>query len=282
MTKIHAIYQGKLSPIDEIKVSPLSRAYTFSDSIYEVIPYFSGQPLCFKEHINRMRDSAEKMNLNVDFETVTNEISTLAEALSLKNGYVYYQISRGIDIIRSHMYENDIEIEKFGYALPMNFPSSSISAMLCDDDRWGRCDIKSTSLLGNVLSMNQAKSMGCQEVVMHRDGIVTEAGASNVFYFDSSGSIRTAALSENILPGITREILINSLKESSYNVIEGNCNVSDLDDSPCIWLTSSTKGMLPLKNLIGTNYKLNKSFKGFEEISKLFSSAMQSHLAASE
>ena len=156
MSKIHAIYQGKLSPIDEIKVSPLSRAYTFSDSIYEVIPYFSGQPLCFKEHINRMRNSAEKMNLNVDFDTVTNEISTLAEALSLKNGYVYYQISRGIDIIRSHMYEHDIEIEKFGYALPMDFPSSSISAMLCDDDRWGRCDIKSTSLLGNVLSMNQA------------------------------------------------------------------------------------------------------------------------------
>ena len=90
--------------------------------------------------------------------------------------------------------------------------------MLCDDDRWGKCNIKSTSLLGNVLSMNKAKSLGCQEVVMHRGGFMTEAGASNVFYFDASGAVRTSALSENILPGITRQILINALKDTSYCV----------------------------------------------------------------
>ena len=167
MTDISAIYQGKLATLDQIRVSPLSRAYTFSDSIYEVIPYFSGKPLCFKEHFDRMTESAHQMNMIVDFERVSNDIQQLESALADLDGYIYYQISRGIDIIRSHLYQDDLEIERFGYALPSKPNASPISAMLCDDDRWGKCNIKSTSLLGNVLSMNKAKSLGCQEVVMH-------------------------------------------------------------------------------------------------------------------
>ena len=280
MTNISAIYQGKLRTLDQIRVSPLSRAYTFSDSIYEVIPYFSGKPLCLKEHFDRMIESAHQMDMSVDFESVRYDIKQLEAALVEQDGYIYYQISRGIDMIRSHLYQDDLELERFGYAMPSISSSSAISAMLCDDDRWGKCNIKSTSLLGNVLSMNKAKSLGCKEVVMHRGGFMTEAGASNVFYFDSSGVIRTSALSENILPGITRQILINALKGSSYSVQEGKCAIEDFNSSPCIWLTSSTKGLLPLSNLIGTDYKLRENYQGYLDISELFKSAMQSHLEA--
>ena len=198
MTNIPAIYQGKLNTLDQIMVSPLSRAYTFSDSIYEVIPYFSGKPLCFKQHFDRMIKSSNLMSLNVNFESVAEDIQELAATLINQDGYVYYQITRGVDLVRSHMYEDDLEIERFGYAMPTSFPSSAIRALLCEDDRWGQCNIKSTSLLGNVLAMNKARSLDCQEVVMHRDGFMTEAGASNVFYFDSAGSVRTSSFSENI------------------------------------------------------------------------------------
>ena len=282
MTNITAIYQGKLSTLDQIKVSPLSRAYTFSDSIYEVIPYFSGKPLYYEEHFDRMTQSANLMSLNINFESVVNDIKELAATLTNQDGYIYYQISRGVDLIRSHFYEDDLAIERFGYAMPARFPSSPISAMLCEDDRWGKCNIKSTSLLGNVLAMNKAKSQGCQEVVMHKDGIMTEAGASNVFYFDSTGSIRTSSLSENILPGITRQILIKALENSPYSVKEGNCAISDFNDSPCMWLTSSTKGMLPLTNLIGADYKLEENYKGYHDVAGLFNSAMKLHLEALE
>ena len=78
MTNITAIYQGKLSTLDQIKVSPLSRAYTFSDSIYEVIPYFSGKPLYYEEHFDRMTQSANLMSLNINFESVVNDIKELA------------------------------------------------------------------------------------------------------------------------------------------------------------------------------------------------------------
>jgi D-alanine transaminase len=282
MTNIPAIYQGKLNTLDQIKVSPLSRAYTFSDSIYEVIPYFSGRPLCFKEHLARMIQSANLMSLNVNFESAISDIQMLATTLSNQDGYVYYQISRGIDPIRSHIFQDDLEIERFGYAMPTSFASDPISAMLCDDERWGKCNIKSTSLLGNILAMNKAKLQGCQEVVMHRGGFMTEAGASNVFYFDSNGSVRTSSLSENILPGITREILITALQDTPYSVKEGSCAISDFNNSPCIWLTSSTKGMLPLINLNGTEYKLEENYQGYREVEELFNSAMRLHLEASE
>ena len=282
MTNIPAIYQGKLNTLDQIKVSPLSRAYTFSDSIYEVIPYFLGKPLCYKEHFDRMIQSSHLMGLDVDFDSATKDIKELAATLNNQDGYVYYQISRGVDMVRSHIYQDDLEIERFGYAMPASFPSSAISAMLCDDDRWGRCNIKSTSLLGNVLAMNKAKSLGCQEVVMHKDGFMTEAGASNVFYFNSAGSVRTSSLSENILPGITRSILIEALKGTPYSVKEGSCSIADFNDSPCIWLTSSTKGILPLSTLIGTEYKFEENFHGYLDIAELFNSAMQSHLSVSE
>ena len=282
MTNIPAIYQGKLNTLDQIKVSPLSRAYTFSDSIYEVIPYFLGKPLCYKEHFDRMIQSSHLMGLDVDFDSVTKDIKELAATLNNQDGYVYYQISRGVDMVRSHIYQDDLEIERFGYAMPASFPSSAISAMLCDDDRWGRCNIKSTSLLGNVLAMNKAKSFGCQEVVMHKNGLMTEAGASNVFYFDSAGLVRTSSLSENILPGITRSILIEALKNTPYSVKEGSCSIADFNDSPCIWLTSSTKGILPLTTLIGTEYKFEENFHGYLDIAELFNSAMQSHLSVSE
>ena len=156
MTDIPAIYQGKLQTLDQIRISPLSRAYTFSDSIYEVIPYFSGKPLCFMEHIDRMKKSASVMGLDINYEEVIGEIKELANTLTNHDGYVYYQISRGVDLVRSHLYQDDLEIERFGYAMPASFPTSAVSAMLCNDERWGRCNIKSTSLLGNILAMNKA------------------------------------------------------------------------------------------------------------------------------
>ncbi len=113
---------------------------------------------------------------------------------------------------------------------------------------------------------------------MHRNGLMTEAGASNVFYFNSEGVVRTSALSENILPGITRQILINALEGTAFSVKEGNCNIEDFNTSPCIWLTSSTKGLLPLTNLIGSDYELQENYKGYLEVSEIFQSAMQSLL----
>lgn len=280
MNHISAIYQGQLDSLENIKVSPFSRAYTFSDSVYEVIPYFDGVPLCFQMHIERLKLSLEMSGISVDMSIVQAEIQKLALELKSKNGYVYFQISRGVDELRSHLHQDDMIAERFGYVVSIDLLSNPISAMLCADNRWAHCNIKSTSLLGNVLLMNQARSQGCKEVVMHRNNYLTEAGASNVFYLNAEGIVRTSALNENILPGITREILINALAHGPFKVEEGKCNIEDFDSSPCIWLSSSTKGLLPLNKLIGTKYIYEESNESFEEINKIFNAAVQSHLLA--
>ncbi|MDA9675970.1 aminotransferase class IV [Pseudomonadota bacterium] len=280
MNKISAIYQGQLDSLENIKVSPFSRAYTFSDSVYEVIPYFDGVPLCFQMHLERLKLSLKMSGISVDMPIVQAEIQKLALELKSKNGYVYFQISRGVDELRSHLHQDDMIAERFGYVVSIDLFSNPISAMLCADNRWAHCNIKSTSLLGNVLLMNQSRSQGCKEVVMHRNNYLTEAGASNVFYLNAEGIVRTSALNENILPGITREILINALADSPFKVEEGKCNIEDFDSSPLIWLSSSTKGLLPLNKLIGTKYTYEESNDSFEEINKIFNAAVQSHLLA--
>ena len=280
MNSISAIYQGQLDSLENIKVSPFSRAYTFSDSVYEVIPYFDGIPLCFQMHIERLKLSLEMSGISVDMSIVQSEIQKLALELKSKNGYVYFQISRGIDELRSHLHQDDMIAERFGYVVSIDLFSKPISAMLCADNRWAHCNIKSTSLLGNVLLMNQARSQGCKEIVMHRNNYLTEAGASSVFYLNAEGIVRTSALNENILPGITREILINALAHGPFKVEEGKCNIEDFDSSTCIWLSSSTKGLLPLNKVIGTQYIYEESNESFEEINKIFNAAVQSHLLA--
>jgi len=218
--------------------------------------------------------------ISVDMSIVQTEIQKLALELKSKNGYVYFQISRGVDELRSHLHQDDMIAERFGYVVSIDLFSNPISAMLCADNRWAHCNIKSTSLLGNVLLMNQSRSQGCKEVVMHRNNYLTEAGASNVFYLNAEGIVRTSALNENILPGITREILINALADGPFKVEEGKCNIEDFDSSPLIWLSSSTKGLLPLNKLIGTKYTYEESNDSFEEINKIFNAAVQSHLSA--
>ena len=282
MKGVPAIYQGQMSSLEDIRVSPLSRAYTFSDSVYEVIPYFAGRPLCFQSHIERLESSLLLSHISVDIDLISSELHLLGSELLDQDGYVYFQVSRGVDQVRAHFYADNLVAERFGYAFKTTFPTQPITAMLCEDNRWAHCNIKSTSLLGNVLSMNQAQQHGCNEIVMHRGGFLTEAGASNVFYINDQGVIRTSALTENILPGITREILLEALSASKFQVEEGKCEIKDFDASPALWITSSTKGLLPLTKLVGSNYSFQEKDQNYLSIKKIFTEAVELHLSAAK
>ena len=242
MKHILAIYNGNFDSLDKIKVSPLSRAYTFSDSVYEVIPFYNSNIIAFDDHIARLEKSCNALSFSIRILDISNEILELITKSKIQHGYIYYQVSRGIDNLRSHMFDKDLSIETFGYAVEHIFKSQSLKVMLCEDLRWQRCDIKSTSLLGNVMSMNNAKNLGCDEVIMHKDNIITEGGASNIF-FANDECVFTPHLSKNILPGITRELLIKDIKKAGIKVEEGIFTIDDLIKAKSIWLTSSTKGL---------------------------------------
>ena len=255
MKKIYAVYNGSFSNLKDIKISPLSRAYTFSDSVYEVIPFYNFSPIAFKLHMKRLQNSCDALGISISIDTISDEINLLIKDSKLENGYVYYQISRGVDTLRSHMYEESLDEETFGYAVEHNFDSNTLKVSLCEDVRWQRCDIKSTSLLGNVLSMNQAKKNGCSEVIMHKANLITEGGASNIF-FATDNCIYTPSLANNILPGITRELLIEEIRNLGLNFEEGNYSVEELSNAKSIWLTSSTKGLAQVVEVVNLQTNL--------------------------
>ena len=271
MKDIHAVFNGRFDSLGNIKISPLSRAYTFSDSVYEVIPFYNSNIIAFEKHILRLKKSCDSLSFCADIEEISKEITELIDKSNLNDGYVYYQISRGVDPIRSHMYEEDISIETFGYVLPHSFKSQNLKVMLCKDLRWQRCDIKSTSLLGNVMTMNSAKEKGCDEVIMHKNNIITEGGASNVFFSDDD-CVFTPKLSKNILPGITRELLIKEITAKGIKVKEGSYNADDLLSAKSIWLTSSTKGLAQVVEIVNQKTNLEIDHKLFEECNNIFTS----------
>jgi len=271
MEQIKAVFNGKFDSLENIQISPFSRAYTFSDSVYEVVPFYNSKPIAYDHHIKRLQYSSNALSMKINSNAISNEIEKLISLCVSESGYVYYQVTRGQDLIRSHMHSNDIELETFGYVLPHFFETKFLKIMICDDLRWGRCDIKSTSLLGNVLSMNMAKEKGCDEVVMHNDNILTEAGASNLF-FVKNGYICTPSLSNNILPGITRQILIDALGEIDIKVHEKDFTLEDLKAASSAWLTSSTKGIAPIEEIINLDCNLNLNDESYMIAKKTFDS----------
>ena len=269
MDKIYAVYNGRFNYLNEIKISPLSRAYTFSDSVYEVIPFCNSNLIAFKNHMNRLEKSCDALNLSLDINKTSSEILDLISRSKLINGYVYYQVSRGIDPIRSHIFDDSLTTETFGYVVDHAFKSQKLKVMICEDLRWQRCDIKSTSLLGNVLSMNDAKNHGCDEVIMHKNNLMTEGGASNIF-FANDDTVFTPALSNNILPGITRELLINEVKNIGIKVEEGDFQLRELENAHSIWLTSSTKGLAQVTEIINLETNVIEDHNLFKKCEQIF------------
>ena len=269
MDKIYAVYNSRFNYLNEIKISPLSRAYTFSDSVYEVIPFCNSNLIAFKNHMNRLEKSCDALNLSLDINKTSSEILDLISRSKLINGYVYYQVSRGIDPIRSHIFDDSLSTETFGYVVDHGFKSQKLKVMICEDLRWQRCDIKSTSLLGNVLSMNEAKNHGCDEVIMHKNNLITEGGASNIF-FANNDTVFTPALSNNILPGITRELLINEVKNIGIKVEEGDFQLRELENAHSIWLTSSTKGLAQVTEIINLETNVIEDHNLFQKCEQIF------------
>ena len=251
-----ASYNGKVDSIENIKVSPMSRAFLFSDSVYEVISFYKNKFIDFETHLDRLKHSLNETKISCSIKDCEAEIVKLLNESKLEDGYIYYQVSRGVDSIRSHFFEES-DCERFGFVEEFSFFNQSpLKVMLVDDIRWQRCDIKSTSLLGNVLQMNDAKSIGCNEILMHKNGELTEGGASNIFFVKNK-TIFTPKLSPNILPGITRHQVIKIINDQKLNFEEGSYGIDDLKEASSIWFTSTTKGIIGVEEIVNLETKIN-------------------------
>ena len=195
----------------EVKIDIEDRGYQFGDGIYEVIRIYDGYMYMEKEHLDRLWVSAEKIRMTLPFtrEELSQRLHRLAQEVGLENARVYFQVTRGTAKPRLHDFPNPKEVQPVLMAdiQPASRPSAKqnigIRAGFVEDKRWLHCDIKSISLLGNIMALDEAQQKGYDEAVLVRDGIVTEASASNlwmvkdeVLYTHPDGNL--------VLPGIAK------------------------------------------------------------------------------
>ena len=253
----YAYFNETFLPIEEVRISPLDRGFLFGDSVYEVIPVYEKKPFLFEEHILRLKRSLEETRISrpKQWENLEEIIGKLVELNRAINQSIYAQISRGVDINRSHIAEEDIEPTLFIMSSdltlnPYRYENNieGIKVSLQEDPRWKRCDIKATTLLPNIIALNEAVSSGSQDVIFYRNQEVTEGASSNIFLV-FQGEVFTPPQSKNILTGVTRNHVINLLKDLNLTISERVIYIEDLFEAEEIWLTSSTKEIQPVSEI---------------------------------
>ncbi|WP_211828950.1 D-amino acid aminotransferase [Kistimonas asteriae] len=252
---------GEILPLEKAQVSVLDRGFLFGDGVYEVIPVFHGYPLRLEEHLERLSASLTAIHLPVEI-TVLEWHAIFDQLLSRNAGQhqaLYIQISRGSYASRQHGFPAETRPTVFVMTMPL---APRITGSLDDvkggtaitapDQRWQRCDIKSTSLLGNVMHHQLALNSGATEAILvDAEGRVTEGSSSNVFIVRDE-TIITPPRSHKILSGITRALVLElAVNDGAYRCEERDVSVDELKNADEIWVTSSSKEMLPIIELNG-------------------------------
>ncbi|MDP5055145.1 MAG: aminotransferase class IV [Congregibacter sp.] len=252
---------GAFMPMSEAKISPMDRGFLFGDGIYEVIPSYSGRSVGLGPHLSRMQDglNAIDLSMTVDHDQWRDIVNELAASNEGDNLGIYIQVSRGADSKRNHAMPVGIEATRFAFAFEIPPPPQADKAAAkryevsaTRDLRWQRCNIKSTSLLGNVLHYQHGHAKGHHETLLfNAQDELTEAAACNVFIV-KDGVIATPLLDHQKLPGITRQMLLDMLhKHSSRKVEERVIHREEVDAADEVWLTSSSKEVAPVVAIEG-------------------------------
>lgn len=246
---------GEYLPQSQAKVSVLDRGFLFGDGVYEVIPVFSGKPLRLNQHLERLQRSMNRVLLKnpLTQEQWQKIFQILLDSNPGNDRSIYLQVTRGAAPMRDLSISVDIEPTVFVMVndiKPVDFTGleNGIEAVTVDDFRWRACDIKSISLIANVMIRLRANELNVMDAVMVRDGLVTEGTASNIFVVHH-GIISTPPKSDCLLPGITRDLVIELALANGFKLEERDIQQDELETADEIWLTSSTREIAPVVKL---------------------------------
>jgi D-alanine transaminase len=253
---------GTFEPLEEARISILDRGFLFGDGVYEVIPAYGGRLFRLEPHLERLQGSLDGIRLG-------NPLSREAwrevlEELLRRNRdpddprddqSLYLQVTRGVAPKRDHAFPAQERPTVLAMSNPIPAPAPElaqrgVSAIRLPDSRWQHCHLKTITLLANVLSRQQALDAGAGEAILVRDGLANEGAASNLFVV-SAGVLRTPPKSAKLLPGITRDLVLELARQHDIPCREEDIPAADLDQADEIWLTSSTREILPVTDLDG-------------------------------
>ncbi|MEC8126409.1 MAG: aminotransferase class IV [Pseudomonadota bacterium] len=236
-------------PIEQATISPMDRGFLFGDGVYEVMARVGGRIRAKSLHQERLQSSLDAIGLSVLVDDVFTDVDRLTEKAGLSDAKIYIQVTRGAASARDHAFPSKISPTVFltisEFAAVSQKPATAI---VRPDIRWRRNSIKSVSLLGNVLLMQEARESGAQEAILYHDNMVTEASTSNVFVIRSRCLI-TPPLSDLILPGITRHLVIEMASTVGLDVVEEPIRIDSLPDADGVFVSSSTRGLMPIVEL---------------------------------
>jgi D-alanine transaminase len=267
----------KYLDIQEAKISPLDRGFLFGDAIYEVIIAVNKKPFELDAHLTRLKKNISSLKYSLSDQFDLEE--TILEVISRNkflNQVIYVQISRGTDIVRDHIPSNDLTPTIFisSHELKTDFSTSSgEKAILLEDFRWRKSQIKATSLLANVIYRSEAKHQEVFETILCENGFITEGAVSNVFCCIDN-KIFTPPLTENILPGVTRKVILELIQDTSFEYEETKITVDSFLLAEEIWVTNSTKGVIPIIELDGKKIGSGLPGEKYLQISKAFLSKL--------
>jgi D-alanine transaminase len=247
---------GEFLPIEQAKVSVLDRGFIYGDGVYELVPVYRRQPYRMREHLARLNRSCAGIGLANPHDAAAWEsiIRDLIARMPFDDQAVYFQVTRGV-ARRDHAFPAGVAPTVFMMSNPLALPSAEqvergVAVITGPDERWLHCDLKTTSLLGNVLARQAAVDAGAVESVLFRDGYLTEASASNVLIV-KSGLIVAPPKENLILPGITYDATFDLARKGGLEVAIRPVSREEALGADEMWLSSSSKEVLAVTKVDG-------------------------------
>ncbi|MBV8095337.1 MAG: D-amino-acid transaminase [Acetobacteraceae bacterium] len=263
-----AYVNGRYLPQRAAVVNIEDRAVQFADSIYEVVHFYNARFIDEQGHLGRLERSLREISLTcpISPQGLRQVLREVAARNRLTHGLLYIQISRGV-ARRDHAFPTQptrptlVVSAKRLPAYPATPDAWAVRAITYPDHRWGRCDIKATGLLPNVLARQAARTQGAAEAILiDRDEMVTEGAATTVWMVDQSGALRTRPLDHAILPGCTREALAALLRDAGIDFEERAFSKAELYSASEIFLTGATSFVKPVVQL--DNFPVGEGITG--------------------
>ncbi|HSG76755.1 MAG TPA: D-amino acid aminotransferase [Burkholderiales bacterium] len=247
---------GRFLPLEQATVPVLDRGFIFGDGVYELIPVYSRAPFRMDEHLARLERSLAAVRIANPYarDKWRSIILELVAKQPWEDQGVYLQVTRGV-AKRDHAFPAGVEPTVFAMSNPLVNPpqelvEKGVAAVSAPDNRWLRCDIKSISLIGNVLLRQASADAGAAETILFRDGILTEASASNVFVA-KNGVVLSPPKSNLILPGITYDVVVEIAQQLGLALEFRDIRESEVRAADELWVTSSSKEILAVVELDG-------------------------------
>jgi D-alanine transaminase len=250
-----AYLNGEFLPLSETRISVMDRGFLFGDGVYEVIPVYGGRLFRLEHHLKRLQNSLDAIRISNPLAPAEWHLmlTKLVESNEAEDQAVYLQVTRGVAEKRDHAFPADVTPTLFAMSTPMTESVDidaipGVSAVTLEDIRWNLCNVKAITLLPNVLLRQQAIDGGGTEAILIKNGLAIEGAASNVFIV-SNGLLITPANGPSLLPGITRDLVIELAANHAIPFREADITEQQLFDAEEIWLTSSTREISPVIQL---------------------------------